>query len=132
MSKSNSEFVSSLAQLLRRADRLASYREGADTILEAPTMEAEGESVRRPVDIAELVAGARKSDDGAKNIARWLAGARAAIFGMALVLVAIFTFQIGLAGEDPTHRWVFFAAAAVLAVVGAVQIDRGTGQLVAR
>lgn len=95
-------------------------------------MEAGGEPVRRPVDIAELMAGARKSDDGAKDIARWLAGARAAIFGMALVLVAIFTFQIGLAGEDPTHRWVFFAASGILAVAGAIHVDRGSRLLGAR
>lgn len=132
MTTTNREFVSSLVQILRRADRLAARTEAVVAVAVTPAIERGDEPPRQSVNIAELMAGARKPEDGDRNISRWLGGAKTAIFGMALVLIAIFTFLIGLAGENATHRWVFFAAAGLLAVVGAVQIDRGTGQLSTR
>lgn len=103
---SDDNLVSRLVDVLRRADRVAAYQEAGEIRL----TDSAGDSLR--TDYSGEVRGLRR-------------GLRTVFFGLAMVLVAIFVFQIGAVGADATHRWTFFAAAGLLACIGAAHIDRG-------
>ena len=106
----NDEFVSQLAQLLQRADRLASYNSSGQ--VGSAQREAQ-RSQAQPVQVVQ----------------KGTSAVRTLLFGLALMLISIITLQIGNAFEPKTYGWVFYVGAAIHLLVGVAQFDRGLKRL---
>lgn len=106
----NDDFVSRLAQLLQRADRLASYNSSGQF---GSAQQAAPRSLAEPVHVVQ----------------KGTSAIRTVFFGLALMLLSIFTIQIGNAFQFKTFGWVFYVAAALYLLVGVAQFDRGLKRL---
>jgi len=106
----DNDLVSQLAQILQRGDKLASYKDAGGL--------GSAQS-----------AGHASPDNSLQLIQKETSAIRMVFSGLALILISIFTMQIGNAFSLTRFGWVFYVGAALHLLVGVAQFDRGLKRL---